>query len=97
MIRRDSPKLQDEAVEISDAYFKRSYVGKAIPDRYKTRVYPLGLNYELYAGNLNRYEVSRFLFRKTILKRFPRILKRMAELVSLSFLPHRKYERCAGL
>lgn len=84
----DGPKLQAEAVEISDAYFKRSYVGGAIPDRYKTRVYPLGLNYELYAGKLNRYEMSRFLLRKTILERFPReFLKRMAELVSLSFLP----------
>ncbi len=84
----DTPDLNLEAIEISDAYFKRSYVYAAIPDRHKSSVYPLGLNYELYTGRLNRQEISRFVFRKSILERFPReFMKRLAELSSLSFLP----------
>lgn len=84
----DTPKLHCDALQISDAYFKRSYVYGTIPDRHKSRVYPLGLNYELYTGMLDRYEVSRFLLRKSLLDAFPReFAKRLAELVSLSFLP----------
>ncbi|HMW70108.1 MAG: hypothetical protein KF854_12790 [Nitrospira sp.] len=84
----DSPTLQNEALEISDAYFKRSYVNDLIPVQYKSRVHPLGLNYELYVGSLNHYEVARFVFRKHLLHDFPKELcVRIAELLSLSFLP----------
>lgn len=84
----DTPDLRADALEISHAYFKRSYVRSSIPDRDESRVYPLGLNYELYTGKFDRYEMSRFLLRKSLLKRFPiECLKRMAELTSLSFLP----------
>lgn len=84
----DSPILQSEALALSDAYFKRSYVNELIPVQYKSRVYPLGFNYELYAGGLNRYEVARFVFRKHLLHDFPKELSvRIAELLSLSFLP----------
>lgn len=84
----DRPTLHDEALEVSDAYFKRSYVDEIVPAHYKTRVHPLGLNYELYAGGWNRYEVARFVFRKHLLHHVPKELcVRIAELLSLSFLP----------
>ncbi|MDP9132708.1 MAG: hypothetical protein M3M98_06180, partial [Nitrospirota bacterium] len=84
----DTPDLHRDALEISDAYFKRSYVSAAIPDCHKSRVYPLGLNYELYTGTFNRHEIARFVFRKNIFESFPmELMKRLAELVSLSFLP----------
>lgn len=84
----DTPNLRNDALEICDAYFKRSYVAASIPDGYKSRVCPLGFNYELYAGKLNRYEVARFLLRKNALENFPwEIIRRTAELVSLGFLP----------
>ena len=84
----DAPHLRTDALEVSDAYFKRSYVSASIPDRYKSRVYPFGLNYEVYTGKLNRFEVSRFILRKNIFERFPKeFLRRIAELASLSFLP----------
>jgi len=84
----DSPNLQNDALEISDAYFKRSFTHASIPDRHKSRVYPLGLNYELYTGTLNRHEIVRFIARRNVFKNFPwELMKRMAELLSLSFLP----------
>lgn len=84
----DTPNLRSDALEISDAYFKRSYINTSIPDCYKSRVYPLGLNYELYTGKVNRHEILRFILRKNLFENFPReFLRRIAELVSLSFLP----------
>ena len=84
----DSPHLLDEAAEVADAYFKRSYVANLIPDRYKSRVYPLGLNYELYTGKLDYYEIPRFILRKSSFRRFPvEFMKRIAELATVSFLP----------
>lgn len=84
----DTPDLRQDVLKVADVYFKRSYMCGSIPDRYKSRVQPLGLNYELYTGTFNRYEISRFMLRKSLLKRFPtEFLKRIAELASLSFLP----------
>ncbi len=84
----DSSDLLDGALQIVDAYFKRSYLRERIPDRYAARVFPLGLNYELYTGRLERHEIARFLFRKSVLNRFPKaLLRAVAELASLSFLP----------
>jgi hypothetical protein len=84
----DSPHLRRDALEICDAYFKRSYVPSTIPDGYQSRVHPLGFNYEIYAGKLNIHEISRFLFRKAAFDNFPKeLVKRCAELASLSFLP----------
>lgn len=84
----DASELRSDALEVANAYFKRSYKSAAISERHTSRVYPLGLNYELYTGNLNWKEVSRFLFRKSVLNNFPReLITRIAELGSLSFLP----------
>lgn len=91
----DSAELRSDALEVADAYFKRSYMSAAISDRHKFHVYPLGLNYELYTGKLNWKEVSRFLFRKSVVNNFPReLVKRIAELGSLSFLPT-TYNTCS--
>jgi hypothetical protein len=83
----DSSDPVDGALQIVDAYFKRSYVQERLPERYASRVFPLGLNYELYTGRLEYHEVARFIWRKSVL-RYPRVLLRaVAELASLSFLP----------
>ncbi len=84
----DTSDVRQDALEICDAYFKRSYARTSIPECYSSRVHALGLNYELYGGNLNRYEISRFLFRRQLFKNFPKdLLTRLAELFSVSFLP----------
>ncbi len=84
----DASALQSEALAVADAYFKRSYVSRMVPPGYEARVHPLGFNYELYVGRLNRFEVSRFLFRRHLLQRSPReFCIRIAELLSFSFLP----------
>lgn len=84
----DSAHVRKDALEICDVYFKRSYASALIPDEYHFKVYPLGLNYEIYVGKANFHEMSRFLLRKVALNNFPKeLLKRCAELASLSFLP----------
>jgi hypothetical protein len=84
----DSAHLRRDALEICDIYFKRSYTSALIPDGYHSKVYPLGLNYEIYVGKANLHEMSRFLLRKAALDDFPKeLLKRCAELTSFSFLP----------
>ena len=84
----DGCNLYNEALEVADVYFKRSYLQSAVPDRYKACVFPLGLNYELYAGKLERYELARFAFRDSVLDRFPReMIKCIARLTSMNFLP----------
>src|SRR5688500_12552509 len=60
----DSAHLRRDALEICDIYFKRSYTSALIPDGYHSKVYPLGLNYEIYVGKANLHEMSRFLLRK---------------------------------
>ena len=84
----DSAPLRMDALEVCDAYFKRSYASAHIPDGYHSKVYPLGLNYEIYVGKLNLHEMSRFLLRKAAFNHFPKeLVKRCAELASLCFLP----------
>ena len=85
---RDGSDLSDEVLEIVDAYFKRSYVAAVVPDRHKSKVFPLGLNYEVYAGMRDRYEFQRFILRGHVLDRFPvEMMRCIAQLCSLSFLP----------
>lgn len=84
----DSSHLRRDALEICDVYFKRSYVPSMVPDGYQSRVHPLGLNYEIYTGKLEIHEISRFLLRRAAFDNFPKeLVKRCAELASLSFLP----------
>ena len=84
----DSAHVRMDALEICDVYFKRSYASALIPKEYHSKVHPLGLNYEIYVGKANFQEISRFLLRKAALDNFPKeLVKRCAELASLSFLP----------
>jgi len=84
----DGSDLRSDVLETADFYFKRSYVGAVIPDRFKSIVHPQGLNYEVYTGKCIPHEVSRFLLRRTVFDKFPmELIKRVAELGSLSFLP----------
>jgi hypothetical protein len=84
----DQPELRHEGLELADAYFKRSYLKEAVPERYRAKVFPLGFNYELYTGHLDRYEIARFLGRREVLRTFPiELLRRLAELLALSYLP----------
>lgn len=57
----DGNRLFDEPLEFADAYFKRSYCISAIPVAYRHKVFPLGLNYCLHAGGVDRYEWARSL------------------------------------
>jgi hypothetical protein len=84
----DGCDLCDDALDVADFYFKRSYLQSTVHGRYKSAVFPLGFNYELYSGTLCRDEWARFLCRTDVLNNFPReFLKRIAELASVSFLP----------
>ncbi len=85
---RDSSEFYDEALETADAYFKRSYSHSKIPERHKHRLFPLGLNYELYTARLDRYRLSRLLLRKSLFKSFPkRFLRNAAAVAPLGFVP----------
>lgn len=84
----DKSTLSAEALDIVDVYFKRSYIADQIPLEYKNKVFPLGLNYEVYAGMPDRYELQRFLLRRAVLERFPiELVRCIAQLCSVSFLP----------
>ncbi|MCF7908323.1 MAG: hypothetical protein K9L86_05590 [Candidatus Omnitrophica bacterium] len=58
---KDDPRLDSQALNIVDAYFKRSYLASAIPENYKSKVFPLGLHYKLYTGKPDRYDLIRLL------------------------------------
>lgn len=84
----DGPCLNEEALEVADAYFKRSYLSEAIPDRYRFRVFPLGLNYEVYTGKLDYYEFARMLLRKNLVGgRSVEWMRWIAGFASITFLP----------
>src|SRR3954463_14980248 len=44
----DGRLVMAEALEVSDFYFKRSYRQSEVPKGYENKVFPLGLNFELY-------------------------------------------------
>ena len=84
----DGPSLNDDALEIADAYFKRSYLYTAIPDFFRSRVFPLGLNYEVYTGKLDHHEFARTFFRKNLISGRPvELMRSIAKFASISFLP----------
>jgi len=86
---RDSSELYDDALEIADAYFKRSYAYSRIPEHHRSKIFPLGLNYELYVGGFDRYEFTRFPARKSLFYGFSKnVLKNIAVLTSLRFYPN---------
>jgi hypothetical protein len=58
----DGEALLEDVLEVADLYFKRSYRENAIPDQYKEKVFPLGLNYQVYAGMFDMHEFYRLFF-----------------------------------
>ena len=54
----DSFEIDERAASEVDCYFKRSYAPNRVPDNLKSRVFPLGLNYELYIED-DRFEQER--------------------------------------
>jgi hypothetical protein len=53
----------DEGVACDvDCYFKRSYAQSKIPDCFKSRVFPLGLNYPVYPASFDSFEKQRLSF-----------------------------------
>lgn len=83
----DGPSLSDDALEVADAYFKRSYLYEAIPLRNKSRVFPLGFNYEVYGGKFDHHEFSRMFFRKQLVSRPVELIRCIAQVSSIRFLP----------
>jgi len=44
----DSYEIDEHVAEYVNCYFKRSYARPKVPELLKDKVFPLGLNYELY-------------------------------------------------
>lgn len=55
----DSYEIDESAAGQVDCYFKRSYAQSGIPDSVKSRVFPLGFNYELYSDQIDSFEQQR--------------------------------------
>lgn len=55
----DSYEIDESAACEVDGYFKRSYAQTKIPDRHKPKVFPLGLNYEIYTTSFDGFEQQR--------------------------------------
>ena len=70
----DGENFINQALEVADLYFKRSYLASAIPDDCKEKVFPLGLNYEVYPGSLNKHEFLRFFISKKNYRSSPKEL-----------------------
>jgi hypothetical protein len=56
----DSYEIDESMAEQVDCYFKRSYARSGIPDSLSSKVFPLGLNYELYSDEIDSFEHQRF-------------------------------------
>jgi hypothetical protein len=74
----DSWEIHEEWAEQSTVYFKRSYDTEKIPPRFRAKVFPLGLNYELYAGSWDRFEWSRALRLNPWVRRLKWLARRAA-------------------
>jgi hypothetical protein len=71
-----------------DCYFKRSYKESAIPEQYKHKVFPLGLNMPVYGGLTDRYEFERiFMQSKTYTQHRREIFKYILGCTPFFFKP----------
>jgi len=55
----DSYEIDESAAGQVDCYFKRSFAESRIPDSLKSKVFPLGLNYEVYSNQIDSFEQQR--------------------------------------
>lgn len=83
----DGENLIWEALEVSDFYFKRSYRSEAIPDEYKEMIFPLGLNYEVYTGEFDKLEFSRFFANYRNFKSPKELVKSAMRNIGLKYNP----------
>ncbi|HEY9003261.1 MAG TPA: hypothetical protein VIM89_18030 [Mucilaginibacter sp.] len=83
----DGENFPEEAMIAADIYFKRSYRSEAIPDAYKKKVYPLGLNYELYPGGINKLDIARFFLNKHVSKSPKHMAKSLLRNLHLTYQP----------
>lgn len=83
----DGENVLTEALEVADFYFKRSYRKDAIPDIYKDKVFPLGLNYEVYTGKFDKLELGRFFLNPHIHKSPKHLIKSVMRNLHLNFRP----------
>jgi hypothetical protein len=57
----DAGDIDVEMAAQVDFYFKRSYRAALIPKGVESKIFPLGLNYEVNADGIDRFEISRLL------------------------------------
>lgn len=89
----DSFELDEEALERCDVYFKRSFAVGAVPARHSGKVWPLGLNYEVYAGGFDGFDAGR---RIALARKPTERLLRMARYTA-AFLARKPISGRAGL
>lgn len=83
----DGHEIFDGPLRTTDFYFKRSYRKEAIPVGHETQVFPLGLNYELYPGGINKLEIARFLLNKQIGKSKKQMIKSLLRNLHVMYQP----------
>ena len=83
----DGEELFAGALETVDLYFKRSFRDAAVPDKYKDRVFPLGLNYELYPDGIGKLEIARFFLNKQIGKSTKQMIRSVLRNLHFKYQP----------
>ena len=86
-----SSRLHEPALEIADAYFKRSFRAAEVPEQFCDKVFPLGLNYPVLADrpdllelrrvvrrNLESWELKRYLTHAAFLRFRPSVSRMCA-------------------
>ena len=58
----DSCEIDEAAANEVDYYFKRSYARFQVPDGFKRKIFPLGLNYEIYCASVDSFEQQRISY-----------------------------------
>ena len=58
---QDSHEIDEFALKQVDLYFKRSYAPTKIPKDFEAKIFPLGLNYPVYADGFDIFEIGRIV------------------------------------
>ncbi len=83
----DGEEIFDGPLHATDFYFKRSYRKTAIPDGHHNHVFPLGLNYEIYPGGINKLEFARFFLNTQISKSKKQMIKSVLRNMHAMYQP----------
>lgn len=79
---RDGSDLDAQALEMADLYFKRSYSLEATPARYRHKVLPLGLNYEVHPDAPGVHDLQRLIAHRTFSRAFFRSAVQLASQIT---------------